>query len=153
MQTEENNRMGKSRDLIKKIRDTKGIFHARSDQSFSRVRLLATPWTTAYQPPPSLGFSRQEYWSGVPSLSLEMFPRHFLLKRSLVFLILLFSSISLHCSLQKAFLPLLALIWNSVFSWLYLCLSPLPFASFLFSAICKASSENHLAFLHFFFLG
>ena len=33
---------------------------------FSRVRLLVTPWTTAYQAPPSMGFSRQEYWSGVP---------------------------------------------------------------------------------------
>ena len=33
---------------------------------FSRVRLLATPWTAAYQAPPSVGFSRQEYWSGVP---------------------------------------------------------------------------------------
>ena len=33
---------------------------------FSRVRLCATPWTAAYQAPPSLGFSRQEYWSGVP---------------------------------------------------------------------------------------
>ena len=32
----------------------------------SRVRLLATPWTVAHQAPPSLGFSRQEYWSGVP---------------------------------------------------------------------------------------
>jgi len=32
----------------------------------SRVRLLATPWTAAYQAPPSMGFSRQEYWSGVP---------------------------------------------------------------------------------------
>ena len=32
----------------------------------SRVRLLATPWTAAYQAPPSVGFSRQEYWSGVP---------------------------------------------------------------------------------------
>ena len=32
----------------------------------SRVRLLATPWTTAYQASPSMGFSRQEYWSGVP---------------------------------------------------------------------------------------
>ena len=32
----------------------------------SRVRLLATPWTTAYQAPPSMGFSKQEYWSGVP---------------------------------------------------------------------------------------
>ena len=32
----------------------------------SRVLLLATPWTAAYQAPPSMGFSRQEYWSGVP---------------------------------------------------------------------------------------
>ena len=32
----------------------------------SRVRLLATPWTAAYQAPPSTGFSRQEYWSGLP---------------------------------------------------------------------------------------
>ena len=32
----------------------------------SRVRLLATPWTAAYQAPPSMGFSRQKYWSGVP---------------------------------------------------------------------------------------
>ena len=35
-------------------------------KSLSRVRLFATPWTTAYQAPPSMGFSRQEYWSGVP---------------------------------------------------------------------------------------
>ena len=33
---------------------------------FSRVRLLATPCTVAHQVPPSMGFSRQEYWSGVP---------------------------------------------------------------------------------------
>ena len=33
---------------------------------FSRVRLLATPWTAAYKAPPSLGFSRQEHWSGLP---------------------------------------------------------------------------------------
>ena len=32
----------------------------------SRVQLLATPWTAAHQAPPSMGFSRQEYWSGVP---------------------------------------------------------------------------------------
>ena len=32
----------------------------------SRVWLLATPWTAAFQAPPSMGFSRQEYWSGVP---------------------------------------------------------------------------------------
>ena len=35
-------------------------------KSLSCVRLLATPWTAAQQPPPSMGFSRQEYWSGVP---------------------------------------------------------------------------------------
>ena len=35
-------------------------------KSFSRVRLLATPRTAAHQAPPSTGFSRQEYWSGVP---------------------------------------------------------------------------------------
>ena len=34
--------------------------------SVTRVRLLATPWTAAYQASPSMGFSRQEYWSGVP---------------------------------------------------------------------------------------
>ena len=32
----------------------------------SHVRLFGTPWTAAYQAPPSMGFSRQEYWSGVP---------------------------------------------------------------------------------------
>ena len=35
-------------------------------KSLSHVWLLATPWTAAYQAPPSMGFSRQEYWSGVP---------------------------------------------------------------------------------------
>ena len=35
-------------------------------KSFSRVQLLATPWTAAYQAPPSMGFSRQEYRSGFP---------------------------------------------------------------------------------------
>ena len=38
-------------------------------KSLSRVWLFATPWTAAYQAPPSMGFSRQEYWSGVPSPS------------------------------------------------------------------------------------
>ena len=37
-----------------------------SSLSLSRVRLFATPWTVAYQAPPSMGFSRQEYWSGLP---------------------------------------------------------------------------------------
>ena len=40
-------------------------------KSLSCVRLLATPWTAAYQAPPSMRFSKQEYWSGVPSPSLS----------------------------------------------------------------------------------
>ena len=35
-------------------------------KSLSRVRLFATPWTVAYQASPSMGFARQEYWSGLP---------------------------------------------------------------------------------------
>ena len=58
------------------------------------------------------------------------------LKRSLVFPILLFSSISLHCSPKKAFFSPLAILWNSAFSWVYLSLSPLLFTSLLFIAWC-----------------
>ena len=41
----------------------------------SRVRLFATPWTVAYQALPSMGFSRQEYWSGLPFLSPGDLPK------------------------------------------------------------------------------
>ena len=84
-------------------------------KSLSRIWLLVTPRTAAYQAPPSMGFSRQEYWSGVPLPSLM---------RSLVFPILLCSSISLDWSLGKAFLSLLAILWNSTFNWhVFLCYS------------------------------
>ena len=43
-------------------------------KSPSHVRLLATPWTAAYRAPPSMGFSRQEYWSGVPLSSPHFVP-------------------------------------------------------------------------------
>ena len=45
------------------------LFQCMKVKSLSRVRLFTTPWTAAYQAPPSMGFSRQEYWSGVPSPS------------------------------------------------------------------------------------
>ena len=41
-------------------------------KSLSRVQPSATPWTAAYQAPPSMVFSRQEYWSGVPLSSLRV---------------------------------------------------------------------------------
>ena len=43
-------------------------------KSLSRVRLFATPWTVAYQDPPSMGFSRQECWSGLPFPSPGVLP-------------------------------------------------------------------------------
>ena len=45
------------------------------------------------------------------------------------------------------------MFWNSVFKWVYLSFSPLPLASLLFSVTYKSSSDDHFAFLHFFFLG
>ena len=42
-------------------------------KSLSHVWLLATPWTAAYQAPPSMGFSKQEYWSGVPLPSPDIY--------------------------------------------------------------------------------
>ena len=59
-----------------------------------------------------------------------------------------FSSISLHWSLRKAFLSLLPILWISAFRWNYLSFSPLPFTS-LFSL---ESLLNHFASLHFFSL-
>ena len=47
------------------------ITHTLLLSCFSRVQLCATPWTAAYQAPPSMGFSRQEYWSGVPLAPLS----------------------------------------------------------------------------------
>ena len=43
-------------------------------KSLSRVRLLVTPWTVAYQAPPSMRFSSQEYWSGLPFPLQGIFP-------------------------------------------------------------------------------
>ena len=89
---------------------------------------------------PFLSFIVPIFAWNVPLVSLIF------LKRSLVFPILLFYSISLHWSLRKAFLSLLAILWNSAFSWVYCSFSPLPLASLLFTALSKASSDHHFAF-------
>ena len=68
------------------------------------------------------------------------------LKKSLFFPILLFSSISLHWLLRKAFLSLLAILWKSACRWVYLSFPPLPFTSLLFSAICKPPQTTILSF-------
>ena len=102
--------------------------------------------SASVRPIPFLSFIVPIFAWNVPLLSLIF------LKRSLVFHILLFSSISLHWSLRNAFLSLLSLLWNSVFRWVYLSFSLLPFASLLFLGICKASSDNHFAFIAFLFV-
>ena len=100
-------------------------------------------WTSI----PFLSFIKPIFAWNVPLVSLIF------LKRSLVFSILLFSSIALHWSLRKGFLSLLAILWNSAFKWEYPSFSPLLLASLLFTAICKASSDSHFAFLHLFSMG
>ena len=72
---------------------------------------------------------------------LEEIPR---LSHSIVFLYF-FALIT-----EEGFQSLLAILWNSTFKWVYLSFSSLPFPSLLFSTICKASLDNHFAFL---FLG
>ena len=88
---------------------------------------------------PFLSFIEPIFAWNIPLASLIF------LKISLAFPILLFSSISWHWLLRKAFLSLLAILWNSAFRWIYLSFSHLPLASLLFSAICKASSNIHFA--------
>ena len=58
--------------LKQQLSHTEWPLHMRlSNRNVSHVWLFATSWTTAHQAPPSMGFSRQEYWSGVPSPSLN----------------------------------------------------------------------------------
>ena len=71
---------------------------------------------------------------------------------SIVFSILLFLSFFALIT-EEGFLISPCILWNSAFKWVCLSFSPLPFTSLLFSAICKAFSDNHFVFLHFFFLG
>jgi len=92
---------------------------------------------------PFMSFIETMFAWNVPLVSLIFF------KRSLVFPILSFSSISLHWSLKKAFLSLLAILWNSTFKWVYLFFS--PFLSLLFSQLFISPSQTTI--LHFFFLG
>ena len=52
---------------MRKIKEAKQVWFEENEvKLLSRVRLFTTPWTVAYQTPRSMGFSRQEYWSGVP---------------------------------------------------------------------------------------
>ena len=86
--------------------------------------------STSVRSLPFLFFIESVFPWNIPLVSLIF------LRRSLVFPILLVSSISLHWPLRKAFLSLLPILWNSAFNWVYLFFSPLLFASLLFTDIC-----------------
>ena len=58
------------------------------EKSLSCVRLFATPWTAAYQAPPSMAFSRQEYWSGVPLPSPQLMVKYPLKKGDFFFFLI-----------------------------------------------------------------
>ena len=121
------------------------FLHEKSTQFFCVLCHLFLISSSSVRSIPFLSFIVPIFAWNVPLASLIFS------KRSLVFPILLLFSISLHRSLRKAFLCLLAIL-GTLHSDGFIFFS-LSFTSLLFSAICKASSDNHFAFLHFFFLG
>ena len=96
-------------------------------KSLSRIRLLATPWTAAYQAPPSMGFSRQEYWSGVPlpSLTLVFWKICLLIELSSfwfhLFLCLQLTSSTSHCKPKNSFMICLLNKTNILKFFVHIC--------------------------------
>ena len=75
------------------------------------------------------------------------------LKWSLIFPILLFSSVSLHCSLHKTFLSLLSILWNSAFRFMCLFLSPFAFGFSSFPSYLSGLLRQSFCLVVFLFLG
>ena len=118
--------LGELRELVMNREAWRAAIHG-----VAKSQTWLSDWTEMnFVRTPFLSFIYPIFAWNVPLVSLIV------LKRSLVFPILLFSSISLHWSLRKAFLFLHAILWNSAFKWVYLSFSHLPFTSLLFSAIC-----------------
>ena len=130
---------------------------------FSRVRLCATSQTAGHQAPLSLRSSRQEYWSGLPSIQFLFFivpifawnvpfVSLIFLNRFLVFPFLLFSSISLHWSLRKAFISLLSyLFFGTLHSDVYIFPFLLCFLLLFFSQLFVRPPQTAiLLFCNFF---
>ena len=97
-------------------------------KSLSRVWLLATPWTATYQAPPSMGFSRQEYWSGVPLPFATCFQRN------------IFSCPSnTNASVKGSFILLLTLPYKHSGNWLYYF-----FVVLTYNPACMILSSSYL---------
>ena len=106
----------------------------------SRVQLLATPWTAAYQAPPSMGFSRQEYWSGVPLpsplVSIVKCKKHsYYIELFILYCIYLFTSLY----------SLFVFFTNFKYSWVYLFI----YLSLSLLVVCEIHSQvTCLIYLH-----
>ena len=117
-------------------------------KSLSRVRLLATPWAAAHQAPLSMGFSRQEYWSGLPLTSriahliYPVFSDHRLLPLLIVFYIF------------PTHIPIYTLLSRKGFLHLLECIDPLLMITFvhaLGSIFLKCFSHSFSLSLSLFF--
>ena len=73
-------------------------------KSLSRVRPSATPWTAAHQAPPSMGFSRQEYWSGVPLPSPSCFMSSVIMSQQAVLFMPFISIVSVSLMIVPPFI-------------------------------------------------
>ena len=93
-------------------------------KSLSRVRLFATPWTAAYQAPLSMGLSRQDYWSGVPLPSLNIWSTY-----PLIIILVFFVCIS-------PFILTLFLCTCRHFYWI-ICLMPCQFYQYFRESSCE----------------
>ena len=64
--------MPKNDQTTTQLHSSHALAKEKEVKSFSHVRLFVTPWTVAYQVPPSMAFSRQEYWNGLPFPSPDL---------------------------------------------------------------------------------
>ena len=120
---------------------------AAAAKSLQLCPTLGNPMDCNCQNPPSMGFPRQEYWSGLPFPFPGDLPNQGIGPGSPTLLaasLLSKPQGGLRWSISA--IRVVSILWNSAFKWVYFFFSPLPVASLLFSAICKASYDNHLPF-------
>ena len=108
-----------------------------------------TPWAPACQP--SLSFTISQSLLKLMSIESMIPSNPLILCHPLLLLPSIFPSVRVFSKVHLRSFLILASLWNSAFSWVYLSFSPLPFTSLFFLAVYKASSDNHFAFLHCFF--
>ena len=124
-------------------------------KSLSHVRLLATPWTAAYQAPPSMGFSRQEYWSGVPAHCLLIVKNLFSLTYKALFPSLAMTQTKLSTHGSQMFLSTFLIFfllfilsgWSPFISAQWISTHPLRFTPGVTSSVEFSDPSNQYNFI------